>query len=111
MKVSEILTWKNTKLLAGKNNCAQLINGGYTSDLLSDVMGNADENMAWITMQTHKNVIAIASLKELACVIIVNNNKPSEDMIEAANNEGIPVIVTELSAFEFSGLLYRELNQ
>jgi serine kinase of HPr protein (carbohydrate metabolism regulator) len=67
--------------------------------------------MAWITMQTHKNVIAIASLKELACVIIVNNNKPSEDMIEAANNEGIPVIVTELSAFEFSGLLYRELNQ
>jgi hypothetical protein len=58
------------------------ISGGYVSDLLSDVMGNAAENEVWITLQTHQNVMAIASLKDLAAVILVKGFEPDEDTLE-----------------------------
>ncbi len=111
MKVTDLLKLENVSLLNQSNALDKEIISAYTSDLLSDVMGNADEDMAWITMQTHKNVIAIASLKELTCIIITNGNKPAEDMIEAANNENIPVLSTQLSSFQISGILYQMLNK
>jgi len=110
MKVIDIVNWENTTVLAGKDACEKTISGAYSSDLLSDVMGNADENMLWITIQTHKNVAAIASLKELACVVIANNNKASAELIESAEREGIPIISTSMSAFEFGGRLYQVLH-
>ncbi|MBN2348767.1 MAG: serine kinase [Bacteroidales bacterium] len=91
-------------------NPEQEINGGYTSDLLSDVMGNASEGEVWITMQTHKNIIAVASLKELAAIIIVNNHKPEKDTIEAAEKEQIPLLGTNNGAFEISGEIYNLLK-
>jgi len=69
MKVADILKWENTKIVCCENSLNNQITDGYVSDLLSDVMANANENMAWITIQTHKNIVAIASLKELACII------------------------------------------
>ena len=111
MKVTEILNWENTSLACGKNSIENQITNGYNSDLLSDVMGNASEGMAWITIQTHKNLVAVASLKDLACIIIANNNKPAHDLLDAAEEEGIPVITTSLPAFEFAGKLYNELNK
>ena len=50
------------------------VKGAYASDLLSDVMGNARSGQVWITMQTHKNVTAIASLRDLPAVIIVRGD-------------------------------------
>ncbi len=111
MKVTDILTWENTSLACGKAGIDNEINDGYTSDLLSDVMGNAEEDMAWITIQTHKNLVAVASLKDLACIIIANNNKPANDLLEAAEEEGIPIITTAFTAFECAGKLYNILKK
>lgn len=111
MKVTDLINLDNVTLINKPKNINREVVNAYTSDLLSDVMGNADEDMAWITMQTHKNVIAIASLKELACIIITNGNKPSEEMIEAADNENIPVLSTTLSSFQISGMLFQMLNK
>ena len=85
------------------------VTGAYTSDLLSDVMGNINEGNVWITLQTHKNVMAIASLRDASAVILVKGLQPDADMLEKANDEGIPVLVTELPAFEISGKLYQLL--
>ena len=84
--------------------------GGYTSDLLSDVMGYADEGYVWITLQTHKNVMAIASLKELAAVVLVKGFEPDEETVAVAQQEHIPILSTTEQAFEFSGRLYRLLH-
>ncbi|MDR1414597.1 MAG: serine kinase [Odoribacteraceae bacterium] len=89
---------------------AREVTGGYASDLLSDVMGHAREGQVWITLQTHKNVVAIASLKELAAVVLVKNREPDEDTAAAARAEGIPVLTTPLDAFEAGGRLYRLLR-
>jgi len=111
MKVKELKEKLNLTLLAGEEGLENEICGGYASDLLSDVMGHADAGMVWITLQTHKNVMAIASLKELAAVVIVNGFLPEIDMLEQAKMEGIPVLSTSQSAFEINGLIYNLIKK
>jgi predicted transcriptional regulator len=109
MKVNDILDALELTPVAGARGLDREVTGGYVSDLLSDVMGHAREGQAWITLQTHKNVMAIASLKELAAVILVKGRLPDEETAAAAGEEGIPVLTTPLDAFEASGRLYRLL--
>ena len=98
-------------VFCGQENLNREIKGGYTSDLLSDVMGFAREGQVWITLQTHKNVLAIASLKELAAILLVKGNKPEDDMLEQAVDEGIPVLGTDAQTFETTGKVYQLINQ
>ncbi len=106
MQVKDIINILNLKIFGGEQGLDREITGGYTSDLLSDVMGHADSGKVWITLQTHKNVIAIASLKELAAVVLIKGNVPDADMLAQAMDEGIPVLGTEEEAFETTGKLY-----
>ena len=110
MIVSELADKLGLKILGGEKGLDCEITGGYTSDLLSDVMGHADSGKVWITLQTHKNVIAIASLKELAAVVLVKGYQPEPDMLEQSNREGIPVLGTEEEAFGISGKIYMLLH-
>lgn len=79
MTVQDIVSQLNLKICSGEKGLQREIKGGYTSDLLSDVMGHAQEGDVWITIQTHKNVMAIASLKEIAAIILVKGHVPEED--------------------------------
>jgi predicted transcriptional regulator len=111
MKVKELVNAMNLTVFCGQENLDREIKGGYTSDLLSDVMGFAREGQVWITLQTHKNVLAIASLKELAAILLVKGNKPEDDMLEQAVEEGIPVLGTDAQTFETTGKVYQLINQ
>ena len=110
MKVSELVEKYDLKIFGGKQGLENEIAGGYVSDLLSDVMGNAAENEVWITLQTHQNVMAIASLKDLAAVVLVKGLEPDEDTLARSGEEGIPLLGTKRSAFEMAGKLYAELK-
>ena len=91
---------------AGKNIGRQPVEGGYASDLLSDVMANAKKNDIWITLQTHPNIVAVAVLKEISAIVIINRRKPEPGMLEKAVKEGVPVLTSPLPAFELIGMLY-----
>ncbi len=110
MKVSDLVKKYNLKVFSGHQGLDKEIAGGYVSDLLSDVMGNAAENEVWITLQTHRNVLAIASLKDLAAVIIVKDLEPDEDTLAHSREENIPLLGTSYSTFEMSGKLYGDLK-
>lgn len=110
MKVSELVKKCGLKVFGGEQGLENEISGGYVSDLLSDVMGNAAENEVWITLQTHQNVMAIASLKDLAAVVLVKGLEPDEDTLSRSEEEGIPLLGTSLGTFEMAGKLYFELN-
>ena len=73
MKVCDLVKMLNLTVFCGEEGLDTEITGGYTSDLLSDVMGHAQEGDVWVTLQTHKNVMAIASLKEIAAIILVSS--------------------------------------
>ena len=90
MTVQDIVSQLNLTVCSGQEGLQREVKGGYTSDLLSDVMGHAQEGDVWVTLQTHKNVMAIASLKEIAAIILVKGHLPEEDTLEESNNENIP---------------------
>ena len=110
MKVQELVDKLGLKVLAGANGLDREIDGCYISDLLSDVMGNAQEGNIWITLQTHKNVMAVASLKEMSCIILVKDLGANEDTINQANEEALPILQTSLPTYEIAGLVYNLLN-
>lgn len=110
MQVSDLVKKFELKVFAGEAGLNREITGGYSSDLLSDVMGNAEEGEVWVTLQTHQNVMAIASLKELAAVILVKGFEPEEDTIAHSNEEEIPILGTDLDTFEIVGKIYSVLN-
>ena len=107
MNVKELAEKANLRIISGEQGLSAEIQGGYTCDLLSDVMGHAEQGYVWITLQTHKNVIAIASLKELAAIILVKGLLPEADTLEQSNRENIPILSTDLEEFEISGIVYQ----
>ncbi len=76
------------------------LTGGYTSDLLSDVMANLEEGQVLITIQAHKNTIAVASLSGAAAVIFCHGRTAAADVVEAAASEGIALFNTPDSQFD-----------
>jgi hypothetical protein len=87
------------------------VTGGHTSDLLSDVMANGRPGSVWITMQTHQNILAVAKIKDLAGIIVVNGRRPDKDTIRKADEEKVTVVGTDDSAFKISGRLYRLMEE
>ncbi|MFW6329557.1 MAG: DRTGG domain-containing protein [Alkalispirochaetaceae bacterium] len=79
---------------------------GYTSDLLSDVMANARDGSVLITIQAHKNTVAVASLAGCAAIVICNDRPIPEEMVHAAEAEGIPVYATEANQYEISARVH-----
>ena len=78
---------------------------GYTCDLLSWVMAHGKAGMAWITVQTHMNVIAVASLMEMAAVIIPEGIEMEGPTLEKAKDEDIVVLQSDKTAYELCALM------
>jgi len=93
--------------LSGETWLDRIADGAYVSDLLSDVMGKAHPGMLWITSQVHKNIVAVASLKELSAIIVVNERKVDADVLELAESEEVVILSSRKPAFETAGELYQ----
>jgi len=106
MNLREIVEKLQLKVLTGQDRLDTEVTGGYTSDLLSDVIANSKAKNLWITLQTHQNIIAVAKLRDLAGIIIVNNRKPDEETLQKAKEENVPLLCTEETAFRITGKLY-----
>lgn len=110
MKLREIVEKLNLKVKCGADKLDREITGGYVSDLLSDVIANSKTGDLWITFQVHENVVAVASLNNLAGILLINGREPAEETKEKAKVEGIPIMVGKMSAFEAAGILYKMLT-
>jgi len=76
------------------------INGVFTGDLLSWVMGHGETGNAWITVQAHSNIIAVAVLRELSCIVVAHGARLNEDALEQAAAEDIAVFYCDLSSYQ-----------
>jgi len=110
LNLEKIFKDLNLKLKCCEERLQKEVTGGYVGDLLSDVIANSKENDIWITRQTHQNIVAVASLKDLAGIILVQGAEPAPETVEKASKEGIPIMVTDLAAFEIAGRIYRLIN-
>ncbi len=100
MNVSELSEKLGGKILTGESNCERQVNGVYCCDLLSWVMSHAAKDFAWITVHNHMNIVAVATLTELSCVIIPEGIEAEEATLKKAAAEGVTIISTSLSAYE-----------
>lgn len=81
---------------------------GYTCDLLSWVMAKGEKGMAWVTVQNHMNVVAVAVLAEMACIILPEGVTMETGALEKAEEEGIPVLCSPLSAYAICAAMAKE---
>ncbi len=109
MKLSEIVTSLDLKAVFDDYNDVD-IHTAYTGDLLSDVMGYGEDECVIITIQAHKNTLAVATLKDSPAIFICNNRPVPDDMIESAKDEGVALFVTKENQFTLSGKLYALLE-
>ncbi len=107
MHLNEFVQHLGLEVKMGRDALETEVKGGYVSDLMSDVIAHGREGDLWVTLQTHQNTVAVASLKGLAGIIIVNGREPEADTLAKARAENIALFVSELPAFELVGRLYK----
>ncbi len=100
MKLREIVTALNLEIKSGEDLLDRQVNGGYAGDLLSDVLAHAQEGEVWVTLQTHANIVAVASTKGLAAIIIVHGRSPDAATLQKAEEEQIPILVSNRSTYD-----------
>ncbi len=106
MKLCDLIENLSLEVKTPGTDLTREVTGGYVSDMLSDVIANAEAGSVWVTFQSHLNIVAVASLKGLAGIILVKNRVPAEDTLKKASAENVPVMTSPLAAFELVGRLY-----
>ena len=99
MNVSDIVAALPVRVVAGADHLQNGVTGGYASDLLSCVMAGARKGNVWVTLQAHMNVIAVAALLELACVVITEGAALDSEALARADQRGVVVLSTEQGSF------------
>ena len=106
MNLRQIAQELELEVRADGNGLETEVQGGYASDIISDVLANARQGTLWITHQRHPNTVAAAVLKELAAVVLANGREPEEDTLRKAKEENVTLLVSSLPAYELAGRLF-----
>jgi len=104
MRISDLIGKLGLQVLTGPFD--QEIEGGYASDLLSDVLANGSPGCIWVTIQVHRNIVAVASLKDFAGIIVAGGRQPEEASVTEAARENLNLLTTSMSSYEVIGKLY-----
>ena len=81
------------------------LSGVYIGDLLSWVMGRAESGNAWITIMSNVNVIAVATLADVACILLAEGVTLAPDVRQTAEQKGINVYSSSKTAYELAACL------
>ena len=106
MQIKDLITLIEAQNLTPDADTSREVQCGYTCDLLSWVMAHGAEGMAWVTVQTHMNVIAVAALHDMACVILPERIAMEQESLNKAAEEGVCVLQSPLSGYEICGRMH-----
>jgi len=105
MTIREIIKETGATLATPEAGLSAIVEHCCCCDLLSWVMAKGKANSAWITVQTHLNVIAVASLLDMPAVILPDGIQPEEATQKKAAEEGIAIICSPMNAFDICAVL------
>lgn len=106
MLLTEIIKELNLRVLVGENLENKNARGVYICDLLSNVMAQGREGDLWITIQTHQNILAVASLLNFSAIILPEGLTPDENTLNKARDEKLVILQFTQGTFELAGRLY-----
>lgn len=104
MTVSEMAEALGLKAVTAVGD--QQVMGAMAADLISDVLANGEPGQVWITIQTHRNVAAVASTQDLAAIVITGGREPNKDLIQLANHESVTILLSDEDTYAVAGRLY-----
>ena len=99
MTLKELMEKTGMRLLTPEASLLREVTTGYSCDLLSWVLAHGQAGMAWITVQTHLNVVAVACLHDFACVIVPENIDVPQTTLDKAKEEGVLIYSSPKTAY------------
>jgi hypothetical protein len=106
MTLEQIVQQLALEVAAAGGHLDAEVTGGYSGDLISAVMANARKGNIWVTWHVHPNIVAAGLVVKLAAIILVCGREPEQETIQKADQEGMPLLVSDLPAFEITGRLH-----
>ena len=106
MRLIDLLETLDLRVEVAGDSLNVEVTGAYASDLISDVLAHAEAGEVWLTLQTHQNIVAVASMKGLAGIVLVGDREPQEDTLRKARDEGVPILVSHMATYELAGRIY-----
>ncbi len=100
MNVGEIVEHLGLQVLTGTDHLDGEVSGGYVADLLSCVMAGAEAGDLWITLQTHANIVAVASLLNVAAIVVAESAPVPESTLTKAAEQGVVILSSSQPVYE-----------
>lgn len=106
MRLHELMTLIDGKLISTTDNIDREIKGGCGADLMSDVLAFIQPDAVLLTGLCNPQVVRTAHMADVAAIVVVRGKTPPQETIDLANEEKIPLISTPFGTFELCGRLY-----
>lgn len=110
MNVHELAAACGFEYYCGKEAEARTVGGAYCCDLLSWVIGRAEDDDALLTVMSNANVIAVAVMADLPCVILSEGVKPDEKALEKAIDNEVIVLSSKATTYETALMIHKALE-
>jgi predicted transcriptional regulator len=107
MRLEQVINLVSGKVLTDEPDLQTEIAGGCGADLMSDVLASAQPHAVLLTGLCNPQVVRTAQIADVAAIVFVRDKIPTQDLIDLANMEGIPLITSPYGTFELCGRLYR----
>ena len=111
MTVGELQQRLNLEWISGRSGIGRPVTGAYIGDMLSWVMAKAEQETAWITIQTNLNILAVAVMADISCIIIAESAEVPIETRKKSGDEGIPILRSPMTAFELAVSLHDVMRQ
>ncbi len=85
------------------------INGCYIGDLLSWVMGRAEADNVWITIMSNINIIAVATLADVCCIILAEGVTVDDEIVKLAGEKGVNILLSDKKTYETAVAVYEAI--
>jgi predicted transcriptional regulator len=105
MLVKDILEPLGCTVLTCPEGLDREIRDAYCCDLLSWVIGRAEHGSAWLTVMTNLNIVAVAVMAEISCIVITEGAQPGDDVLASATQNGVTLLSAKLSTFKAAAVL------
>ena len=108
MKIKDLAALLGAEVLCGgQSDLDRQVNSACGSDMMSDVLAYVKEQAVLLTGLVNSQVIRTAEMMDMVCIVFVRSKRPTPEMIEIADDNGIVLLATDLRMYEACGLLYK----
>ncbi|HIV27028.1 MAG TPA: hypothetical protein IAA64_03585 [Candidatus Ornithocaccomicrobium faecavium] len=106
MKATEIQKLLDATIVCGSLEGIDVL-CGCGSDMMSDVLAFPKEKMVLLTGLTNAHTVRTCELLDVCAIVFVRGKIPGRDVVDEAEEAGIPILTTRLTLYDACGTLFK----